>query len=236
MAMEGMMRIDAMSMDLPAVAGHPNRIPFSGILARVGVPSDAAPTGSNGKRVLLTRAAAETALVSLLGMGVDMKADLHGHDTQKKIGIITRACIDGDAVRIEGHLWASDFPALTASVQRSKADLGFSFEARDLSVESAEADPMVITRCVFTGAAIMLRNEAAYRTTSLAAAAERKDVVLVHSVLLKKLKLCGFDRCEGVDDTLSDQQMAAVMKGEPVSERIRLKQLIEVAGIEPVCA
>ena len=47
-------RLEAMSLDIPAVIDHPNRMPFSGVLTRVGVPSDMAPHGSNGKRVLLT--------------------------------------------------------------------------------------------------------------------------------------------------------------------------------------
>ena len=51
--------LHAMSLNVPETPGHPNKLPFKGILTRIDEPSDAAPDGSNGKRVLLTRAAAE---------------------------------------------------------------------------------------------------------------------------------------------------------------------------------
>lgn len=160
----------AVSLDLPRVDGHPNRMPFSGILTRIDVASDKAPHGSNGKRIILTKSAAEAALDSLLGMGVDLKKDFDGHDAQNKVGLITAARIDGDAIRIEGFIYASDFPREALRIHMDQADLGFSFEAQNLAVESLETDPLVIKRCVFTGAAILLRNDAAYQTTALAAA------------------------------------------------------------------
>jgi hypothetical protein len=166
-------RLKAMSLDIPAVIDHPNRMPFSGVLTRVGVPSDKAPHGSNGKRVLLTADAAEAAIPSLLGMGVDLTADLDGHDAQKKIGVITAAHIDGDALLIEGFIYAADFPKEALSINVKQAELGFSFEAQNLAVESVDTDPLVVKSCVFTGAAILMKDAAAYQTTSLAAAAAK---------------------------------------------------------------
>jgi len=64
-----------MAVEFPAVVGHPNRVPFSGVLTLVDVASDKAPSGARGHRVVLTRSAAEAALPSLLGMAVDFKAD-----------------------------------------------------------------------------------------------------------------------------------------------------------------
>ena len=61
------MLLHARSLDIP-VDAHPNRMPFTGILTKIGEPSDAAPEGSNGKRIILTMDAAEHALDSLLGM------------------------------------------------------------------------------------------------------------------------------------------------------------------------
>ena len=64
----------AMAVEFPEVNGHPNRLPFEGCLTLVDVPSDKAPSGARGHRVVLTREAAEMALPSLLGMAVDYKA------------------------------------------------------------------------------------------------------------------------------------------------------------------
>lgn len=163
------MQIQAMSLDLPHVDNHPNRMPFSGILTRIDKPSDQPPNGSGGKRILLTRAAADAALGSLLGMAVDLKKDMDGHDAQNKVGIITAANIVDDAINIEGFIYAADFPREALRIQMDKANLGFSFEAQNIGVESMSADPLIINRCVFTGAAILLKNEAAYQSTALAA-------------------------------------------------------------------
>ncbi len=83
--------LESMAIDLPHVAGHPNRAPFRGVLTFVDVASDRAPAGAQGHRVLLTRAAAERALPSLLGMGLDYAPTLDRHDSRRKVGVITSA-------------------------------------------------------------------------------------------------------------------------------------------------
>ncbi len=52
-------KLRAMAVDFPEVAGHPNRLAFEGCLTLVDVPSDKAPSGARGHRVVLTKAAAE---------------------------------------------------------------------------------------------------------------------------------------------------------------------------------
>ena len=164
--------VRAMSLDVPSTPGHPNKHPFSGILTRIDTLSDSAPEGSRGKRVILTRAAAEAALPGLLGMGVNYCDDLSGHDVRRKIGAITAATIEGDAVHIEGFLYAADFPAEVARVVAQKGRLGFSYEIADILVDDVHAAEWTISSCAFTGAAILYRHKAAYTTTTLAAKAE----------------------------------------------------------------
>jgi hypothetical protein len=84
--------MQAMAVEFPLVHGHPNRLPFEGVLTLVDVASDKAPSGARGHRVVLSRAAAEAALPRLLGMAVDYKAGWDGHDARQKCGIITSAC------------------------------------------------------------------------------------------------------------------------------------------------
>ena len=50
--------LQSMAIDLPPIAAHPNRAPFRGVLTLVDTPSDRAPSGARGHRVVLTRAAA----------------------------------------------------------------------------------------------------------------------------------------------------------------------------------
>jgi hypothetical protein len=164
--------LHAMALNVPDTPGHPNKLPFKGILTRIDEPSDAAPGGSRGRRVLITRAAAEKALPTLLGMPVDAKANMGGHDVKAKVGTITAANIIGNAIHIEGFLYAADFPDEVRRIQSERDELGFSWEIQNIVVQDSTADPLVITGCVFTGAAILYKDKAAYTTTSLAAQAE----------------------------------------------------------------
>ncbi|MFG1388817.1 DUF6582 domain-containing protein [Xanthobacter versatilis] len=169
------MHLEAMSLNISNDDNHPNKMPFSGVLVRLDQISDAPPGGAGGRHIILTAKAAEQALSSLLGMAVDFTPSFDGHDAQAKIGLITSAHIVGNAIQIDGFVYASDFPAVAAHIRAEKDALGFSFEAQRIFVADPSADPLVITECVFTGAAILQKDKAAYRTTSLAASAAEDD-------------------------------------------------------------
>jgi len=140
------------------------------VLTRLDAPSDRAPSGAAGHRVLLTRAAAERALASLLGMAVDYAPGLRGHDVRRKIGIITRAEIVGDRLEVAGHFFGKDFPDILREIRAQREHLGMSYEVTGVRVTNSKAAVWVLERVVFTGAAILERSAAAYQATSLAAA------------------------------------------------------------------
>jgi hypothetical protein len=176
------MELRAMAVEFPEVHGHPNRLPFEGVLTLIDVASDKAPSGARGHRVVLTRAAAEAALPSLLGMAVDYKAGWDGHDARQKCGIITAAELDGRRLTVAGFLFARDFPELEPKIgegQRGPGSspgsgisidagrsMGMSYELADAHVADMRAEIWTLTRATFTGAAILLREKAAYRGTS----------------------------------------------------------------------
>jgi hypothetical protein len=160
----------AMAVEFPEVAGHPNRLPFDGCLTLVDVPSDKAPSGARWHRVVLTREAAEMALPSLLGMAVDYKAGWDGHDARQKCGIITSAHLEGSKLLVSGFLFARDYPEMEAKVGQVTASaggvMGMSYELADAHVADMRDPVWRLTRATFTGAAILLREKAAYRGTS----------------------------------------------------------------------
>lgn len=162
--------VQAMAVDFPEVAGHPNRLPFEGCLTLVDVPSDKAPSGARGHRVVLTREAAELALPSLLGMAVDYKVGWDGHDARQKCGIITSAHLEGKRLLVGGFLFARDYPEMEAKVGdvagESDTGMGMSYELADAHVADMRDTIWRLTRATFTGAAILLREKAAYRATS----------------------------------------------------------------------
>jgi len=161
------MRLEAMAVKIPHVVGHPNRVPFEGVLTVVNAASDKAPSGARGHRVMLTREAAETALPSLLGMAVDYRPGWDGHDSRRKIGLLTEANLIGRKLVVGGYLYARDFPEVAAAIQAQSPDaMGMSYELADARVEDMRAEVWKLTRVTFTGAAILLREKAAYRGTS----------------------------------------------------------------------
>jgi hypothetical protein len=164
------MRLEAMAVKIPHVEGHPNRVPFEGVLTVVNAASDKAPAGARGHRVMLTREAAEQALPSLLGMAVDYRPGWDGHDARRKIGLLTEADVIGPKLVVRGYLYARDFPEVAQAIKASAAAdpgaMGMSYELADARVEDMRAAVWKLTRVTFTGAAVLLRDKAAYRATS----------------------------------------------------------------------
>lgn len=184
------LRMEAMAIEMPNVKDHPNKTPFSGILTRLDEPSDAPLGGSMGKCVVLPKTIAEKALPSLLGMAVDFTPHLDGHDSQNKIGLITEATIQGNAIYIAGFFYGADFPDEVRRIQADKASLGFSFEAQT-RLRSLDDNPLVIDYCVFTGAAVLQKDKAAYTTTALSAKAEKIMSDEKVDALMQKIEAMG---------------------------------------------
>ncbi len=161
------MRLEAMAVKIPVVDGHPNRVAFEGTLTMVDTASDKAPAGARGHRVMLTREAAENALPSLLGMAVDYRPGWDGHDARRKIGLLTEANLEGRKLTVRGYLYARDFPDAAEAILGHAPDrMGMSYEIADARVDDMRAEIWKLTRVTFTGAAILLREKAAYRDTS----------------------------------------------------------------------
>lgn len=160
------MHLEAMAVHIPPVDGHPNRVPFEGILTTVDTPSDRAPAGARGHRVVLTREAAEQALPSLLGMAVDYRPAWDGHDNRCKIGILTEASLSENNLLVRGYLYARDFPDVAKAIKaHAQTALGMSYEIADARVQDMRAPIWRLTKVTFTGAAILLRAKAAYSST-----------------------------------------------------------------------
>ena len=171
------LELESMAIQMPVVDQHPNREAFRGVLTLVDVPSDKPPSGSRGHRVVLTRVAAEAALASLLGMGLDYSPSFDRHDTRRKVGVITRAEIVGKTLELGGHLFARDFPEIVREIGKSSKPqtggassastraLGMSYEITDARVADIRSSIWTLTHVTFTGAAVLRRDKAAYRDT-----------------------------------------------------------------------
>jgi hypothetical protein len=166
--------LESMAIEMPDVEGHPNRKSFRGVLTLIDVASDKPPAGARGHRVLLTRAAAEAALPSLLGMALDYAPSLDRHDVRRKVGVITRADIVGRQLELSGYLFAKDFPEIVSEIEANGSArrsspasqlLGMSYEIADARVADVRASVWALVSVTFTGAAVLRREKAAYRNT-----------------------------------------------------------------------
>lgn len=164
--------MQAMALEMPEVAEHPNRLPFRGVLTLLGAPSKRPPSGAQGHRVMLTRKATEAAIPSLLGMALDYSPEMNGHDVRRKIGIITEAEVEaavgsGSAsqLAVRGFLYERDFPEVMAEIRASKGELGMSYEIANAWIPDTGAAVWTVTKFAFTGAAVLRREKAAYPET-----------------------------------------------------------------------
>jgi hypothetical protein len=148
-------------------AGHPNRLPFRGVLTLIDTPSERPPGGARGHRVLLTHAAAEQALPTLLGMSLNFTPVLDTHDSRYKIGIITSAELVDKTIEIRGHIFAKDFPDVVRKLRAAQDSLGMSYDVSDAKVANVSAQIWVLTQVIFIGASVLKKSKAAYDGTSI---------------------------------------------------------------------
>lgn len=154
------------------LATHPNKLPFKAVLLICDEPSDKPPHGAQGHRILVTKEVAKKKIGGLPGMAVNYDpGDMDEHKTQHKVGVITKAWMEGPEVKIAGFIWKKDFPEAERDLKRK--DLGTSMELADVYVDNENASVWELTDFSFTGATILKRNAAAYTKTSLAANAVR---------------------------------------------------------------
>jgi len=154
---------------------HPNKMKLKGILVNLDSPSTKAPNGSDGHRILVPTDTAKRRLSSLVGMGLNYAPTLDGHAQKRKVGVITKAWIDGKNLWVEANIWKHDFPE--AETDLKNKDLGMSMEIGDVHVEDPNATIWTLTDFYFLGATVLLRDKAAYYHTQAIAAAAAKAVV-----------------------------------------------------------
>jgi hypothetical protein len=106
-------------------------------------------------------------------MAVGFVPKWDGHDARMKCGIITQADVIGNQLRVSGYLFGRDFPEVVKQIESTNGSMGMSYELADAHVSDMRAEVWTLTRATFTGAAILLREKAAYRDTSFRLLANR---------------------------------------------------------------
>ena len=124
-----------MKLKLPEIE-HLNWFPVEGICSYIDKVSDRpvhvdnyeAKTNSEGPKIILTRAAVENALPSLLGMGLCCQPAIPDRSIPRSnCGVITEAWIDDDKLMIRGGIYGLQFPEVIAELEKNCVQLCPSF-------------------------------------------------------------------------------------------------------------
>jgi uncharacterized coiled-coil protein SlyX len=150
-------------------SSHPNVLPFNGTLLLLDEASDQPPHGAEGHPIYVPTRVAKERLNTLPGMAINYQSDLTGHNPSKKVGVITKASIDGNKVRVSGLVWKKDFPEAARVFKQNRGRLGMSMELGDVYVRDKDESVWYLEDFHFTGATVLLKDHAAYEATDLAA-------------------------------------------------------------------
>lgn len=216
-----MIDLKSMAVAMPEVVGHPNRAAFHGVLTMVDVPSQRPPSGARGHLVVLTKRAAEAALPSLLGMGVDYSPSLDRHDVRRKVGVIMRAEIVGRNVELGGYLFARDFPEIVEEIAKSEQSGDRFLKSSQEKLAQFRAGHGTATNWGQRS----WRDELGLRSSLWAAAGE---ILNLTARLARNAKSCHRQR-GGLDSTIrAESRMTGMSKGLGMSYEVTDVQLEDV--------
>ena len=165
---------------------HCNKLPFKGTIMKLDTPSEGSPHNSCQivKPIMLSKKEAMKSANTMCFMGIDCvwdddgedtSDDMTGHDARFKIGVISSCYVEGSELKIEGFIYASDFPDIADYIKQNKSEMGFSVE---MLCRAEELDDYInVTDVEFTGVAMLFKDCAAYQSTYIDyIAAQRKDI------------------------------------------------------------
>ena len=100
---------------------HCNKLPFKGTIMKLDTPSEGSPhnTCQIVKPIMLSKKEAMKSANTMSFMGIDCvwaddgedtSDDMTGHDARFKIGVISSCYVEGSELKVEGFIYASDFP------------------------------------------------------------------------------------------------------------------------------
>ena len=165
---------------------HCNKLPFKGTVMKLDTPSEGSPhnTCQIVKPIMLSKKEAMNSANTMSFMGIDCiwaddsedtSDDMTGHDARFKIGVISSCYVEGSELKVEGFIYASDFPDIADYIKQNKSEMGFSVE---MLCRAEELDDYInVTDVEFTGVAMLFKDCAAYQSTYIDyIAAQRKDI------------------------------------------------------------
>lgn len=219
----------------------PNWMPFTGICLFTDVPSDGIPSSNCGidKPVMFPSDEVEKSIDTFENMGVNCvwpewgnpEEAFSGHDSRRKIGVMTSASVEDNKVVIKGGLWSWDFDDICDMVKSAKESLGWSVE---VSMNIEETDEYYIAKDLeFTGVALLFADDASFSKTSIAAQ-RRKGVDTMSKEEMQELLDSMFvkfeERISRVDEKV--EKISSDFSAEKELREQEKKEALELAAKE----
>ena len=168
------------------ISTDPNKMFITGCITKIGSPSDGAPCGSDGRRVMFTPESIEACGQSWVSSPVNAESTdeaawwwenpLSGH-SNINIGTITKVWAEDDNCMAKIVVWKDKYPEIADLIVCGMASLGFSIECY-LTKEHDADGITVIDEFEGCGCAILWKSKAAFEDTFISqlAAARQKGM------------------------------------------------------------
>ena len=154
---------------------HCNKMAWEGCITKLGSPSDGAPGGADGHRVVITHDAGTAYHKTFEGMPLNCTfgegffgggEDVFTGHGDLIIGYIEKSWVSGDELMASGFIWKDNFPGVAFQAINAKDSLGFSVEMYCPDCEFGEDDDFVyIKQFTGTGCAMLFSECAAFGDT-----------------------------------------------------------------------
>lgn len=154
---------------------HCNKMAWEGCITKLGQPSDGAPGGADGHRIVITQEAGTLDHKTFEGMPLNCTfgegffgsgEDVFTGHGDLIIGYIEKSWVSGNELMASGFIWRDTFPEVAFQATNAKSSLGFSVEMYCPESRCGEDEDFVyVDRFTGTGCAMLFSECAAFGDT-----------------------------------------------------------------------
>ena len=177
------------------ISTDPNKMFITGCITKIGTPSDGAPCGSDGRRVMFTPESIEACGQTWVNSPVNAESTdeaswwwenpLSGHSSIN-IGTITKVWAEDENCMAKIVVWKDKYPDIADLIVCGMASLGFSIEC--YSTKEHDADGItVIDEFEGCGCAILWKAKAAFEGTFISQLAAARQKGMMEGMEKKKM-------------------------------------------------
>lgn len=162
------------------MSSEPNKMIIVGCITKIGEPSDGAPCGADGMQVVFTKKAAKDCYETFIGSPVNTQygdwysSEMFTEHTDKNVGFIRDAYIQGKDLMAEIVIWKDRDPSMANMIVQAMDSLGFSVEWYPTQTHE-ENGIVYMDAFEGCGCALLFKQSAAFQSTYIESLAASKE-------------------------------------------------------------